>query len=162
MNIPLVKRGCNNAKQLAEKFLKDEIKYTTKEGNGAREYLSKDLKNVRITTSENGISIDRYVPSGHAEVELYSPLITRTRKPNNTTETVIPVKSSILNNLEKIITTIRKNGKKTTKTEYQHWDNGYKRITPMELYALITKGKIKNAAENTKEAIYQVLERIVG
>ena len=158
MSISLVKRSYNSAKQLAEKFIKDEIKYTDKAGNGIREYSGAHPgDSVRIITYPKSISIEKCVPTGHFDVDIYKPLITRERMPNNTTETVISLESSILDSLKKVITTVRKNGKKTTKTEYQYWDNGNKRITPIELYTLIAKGKLQNAAENVKEAILEFL-----
>lgn len=159
MNIPLVKRSYNSAKQLAEKFIKDEIKFTTQESKGVREYANKHLNRVKIETNPNGISISKGVASGHSQLDLYEPLITRTRKPNNTTETVVSLESQILQQLKKIITTVKENGKKTTKTEYQYWDNGYKRISPKDLYALIAKTKLKNASENVKNAVLDFLSK---
>lgn len=154
--------GFTTPKKFIEKLAGEAVGENVAKLPFDRAYNSKRFcygeKNYRIRSLGDHISVDKEGWSRHIDPS-YDTVITRTRdKATKTTRTTIP--SSTYEDVEKVITTTRKNGKKVSSISFRYRDpknNSMIEVSPLKFYGQYVKSKIADTANKIGDALITVL-----
>lgn len=169
MSLTINKNVCSNARQLAERFLGGASSSNCSKKLGERVYLRTDkpgqirIKSYKWGDNKERICIEKEI--GRHDDDVYVSLVDRIRdRSTGVTTTTSSFKSAIDNFTEKVVRTVRKNGKKESTTRYRISDeNNFPasiELTPAEFYKRCAKKTIQDKINNTTDAIQDFLDTL--